>query len=260
MKDFEFKKSLGQNFLIDKNIITKIIESSNIEDDSLIIEVGPGEGALTKELLKTNNKVICFEIDKRLEETLNKLKTENLEIVIKDFLKVNINDYISKYNYKHLCFVSNLPYYITTPIVTKVIEETNVDKMVIMMQKEVGDRFKASPNTKNYNSLSVFLQYYFNITKIVDVSRNCFVPKPNVDSIVLLLERKERENKVKNEKEFFNFVKACFSQKRKNLRNNLKEYDLNKIERALKNINKDLTYRAEQITIEEFIKIFNEIS
>ena len=259
MKDFEFKKSLGQNFIVDNNIIKKIIESSQFEDDSLIIEVGPGNGALTKELIKGNNKVITFEIDKRLKESLEEIKNDNLEIVFEDFLKVDINSYITKYKYSKFYFISNLPYYITTPIINKVIKETKVDKMIIMVQKEVGDRINAKPNTKSYNSLSIFLQYYFNIKKVIDVSKNSFFPKPNIDSIVLLLEKKEKINKVKNEKEFFEFVRDCFRQKRKNLRNNLKNYDLELLEKAFNKINKDLTFRAEQITLEEFVFIFNYI-
>lgn len=253
--NFEFKKSLGQNFLIDNNIIKKIIECSNFEEHSLIIEVGPGAGALTKELIKTQNKVICFEIDKRLEPFLSQL---NCEVIYEDFLKINIKDYI-KGIYNKIYFVSNLPYYITTPIVNKVIEEIKPDKLIIMIQKEVADRFKAEVNTKEYNSLSIFIQYYYNVKKLVNVGRNSFVPKPNVDSTVLEFTKKENTYNVKNENEFFLFVRNAFKQKRKNLRNNLKDYDLEKLEKLLKEIDKDLTYRAEQLTLEDFVFIYNNL-
>ena len=151
MSDFKHKKSLGQNFLHDKNIINKIIDSSNITEESLVIEVGPGEGALTKELINTKGNIISFEIDERLKPILSVIKSINLEIVFEDFLKVNLNEYLKKYNYKKLHLIANLPYYITTPIIMKVINETSVDEMIIMVQKEVGNRFKALPGTKEYN-------------------------------------------------------------------------------------------------------------
>lgn len=256
---FNFKKSLGQNFLQDKNIINGIVNKSNIIDNSLIIEVGPGNGALTKELIKTNNNILCFEIDKTLEPELSKLNYSNLKIVYEDFLKIDLKKYISNYKYNKLYVIANLPYYITTPIINKIIDETDVDFMSLMMQKEVGDRLKAKPNTKEYNSLSVFVQYYFDIEKILDVSRNCFYPRPNVDSIVLKFSRRDYPIKVKDESFFFKFVQDCFKLKRKNLRNNLKSYNLDKIEEILKSFNKNLTYRAEQLTIDEFIEISNNL-
>ena len=155
--------------------------------------------------------------------------------------------------------VANLPYYITTPILIKIIEDKiAVDKIVVMVQKEVGDRFKAKPNSKDYSSLSVYLNYYFNTKKLLDVSRNVFMPKPNVDSIVVEFSKKERLP-LKDEQIFFKLVKDAFKQKRKNLKNNLKNYDLNKIEEILKKYNFDLTVRAEQLDIDIFIDIANNI-
>lgn len=259
MKDFNFKKSLGQNFLIDDNIKRKIVESASIDEGSLIIEVGPGSGAITKYLVTFGVPVIAFEIDERLKSELESINASNLEVIFKDFLKVNLKEVLSKYKYKKIHLIANLPYYITTPIITKVMEEELVYEMIIMVQKEVGDRFKASPNTKEYNSLSVFLQYYFDISKVTLVSRNSFVPKPNVDSIVLKFVKKDKLLEVNNIELFFKFVRDSFTQKRKNLRNNLKNYDLEKIEKALKVLNKDLTYRAEQLSIEDFIFVVNSL-
>lgn len=259
MKDFNFKKSLGQNFLIDDNIKRKIVESASIDEGSLIIEVGPGSGAITKHLVSFGVPVIAFEIDERLKSELESIDASNLEVIFEDFLKVDLKEVLSKYKYKKIHLIANLPYYITTPIITKVMEEELVYEMIIMVQKEVGDRFKASPNTKEYNSLSVFLQYYFDISKVTLVSRNSFVPKPNVDSIVLKFVKKDKLLEVNNIELFFKFVRDSFTQKRKNLRNNLKNYDLEKIEKALNVLNKDLTYRAEQLSIEDFIFVVNSL-
>lgn len=260
MIDFEFKKSLGQNFLQDKNVISKITDKSNFEEDSLIIEVGPGAGALTKELVKTGNRVIAFEIDKRLSNILDSIEG-NIKIVYEDFLNVDLKSILNEEKYNKLYLVSNLPYYITTPIIEKVIEDKiDVEEMFLMMQLEVADRIKAKPNTKAYSSLSVYLQYYFDIKVLTKVSKHAFIPKPNVDSIVLRFIRKDIINKPKNEKIFFELVRDSFKYKRKNLRNNLKAYDLMKIEEVLNKLGKDLTYRAEQLTENDFIEISNYIS
>jgi len=169
-----------------------------------------------------------------------------------------LTKYLKKYKYSKLYVIANLPYYITTPIITKLINQVKPDSITIMAQKEVGDRINAKTDSKNYNSLSIFSQYNYNIRKICDVSKNVFIPKPNVDSIVLNFKKIDRNIKVKNEDKFFQFVRDSFQYKRKNLRNNLKKYDLKKLEEILKKYNKDLSFRAEQITIEEFINIFND--
>ena len=206
--------------------------------------------------------MLGYEIDTTLKPILeDKLKEyNNIDIIYDDFLNRNVNEDIKKYNYKKLYVIANLPYYITTPIITKLIDDNvNVDKMVVMVQKEVGDRFNAKPDTKNYNSLTVFLNYYFDINKLMDVSRKCFVPEPNVDSVIIELKRKETKYNVKNEKVFFKLVRDAFTHKRKNLRNNLKGYDLEKIENVLKEYNLDLNVRAEHLTIDQFINISNEL-
>ncbi len=258
MKNFDYKKSLGQNFLMDKNIIQKISDSINPNEEDLIVEIGPGAGALTKELVKKNCDVICFEIDTRLKEILEGIESKRLKIVFNDFLKVNLKEYIDEKNYKNIYFVGNLPYYITTAIINKIIDESNPYEITVMVQKEVGDRFMSKPNSRDYGSLSVFLQYNFDVTKVVNVNKRCFEPVPKVDSVVVKLS-KNKKFKANNEEKFYKLVKDSFTQKRKNLRNNLRNYNLEKIEEELKKYNKDLTARAESLTVEEFVNISNNI-
>ena len=257
---FNFKKKYGQNFIVDKNIIHSIIKKSEIDDETLVIEIGPGAGSLTSELGKYAKNVIAYEIDETLKPILEKNITSNTEVIFEDFLKRDIAEDIKKYNYKKLYVIANLPYYITTPIIIKLIDtKIDFDKIVVMVQKEVGDRFKAKPKTKEYNSLSVFLSYYFNITKILDVSRNVFMPKPNVDSIVVCFTKKVDKLKVNNEELFFKLIKDSFKQKRKNLRNNLKGYDLENISKTLSKYKLDLTVRAEALPLEIFVDIANNL-
>ena len=193
--NFNLKKMFGQNFIIDENIINNIITSAQIDKDTLVIEIGPGAGSLTYKLSEYSKNVLCYEIDTTLKELLedNLKDCNNVDIIFKDFLKVNVLEDIKKYSYKKLYVVANLPYYITTPIIIKFIEDNiPVDKIVVMVQKEVGDRFKAKPNTKEYNSLSIYLNYYFDVKKLLDISKNVFIPKPNVDSIVVEFTKKEK--------------------------------------------------------------------
>ena len=260
-ENFNFKKKFGQNFIVDENIINNIINKSNIDKETLVIEIGPGAGSLTSELGKVAKNVIAYEIDKTLKPILEKNIQSNTEIIYEDFLKRNVLEDIKKYNYQKIYVVANLPYYITTPIIIKLIEDKlNIDKIVVMVQKEVGDRFKAKPNTKEYNSLSIFLNYYYTVEKLLDVSKNVFIPKPNVDSIVVSFTKKEHKIKIDNEKLFFKLVRDSFKQKRKTLKNNLKEYNLEKIEEVLKDHNLDLTVRAEALSIEMFAEIANKLN
>ena len=260
-ENFNFKKKFGQNFIVDKNIIHSIISKSNIDKDTLVIEIGPGAGSLTTELNKVSGHVLAYEIDKTLKPVLEKHNLNNTTIIYEDFLKRNILDDLKKYNYQKIYVVANLPYYITTPIIIKLIEDKlNIDKIVVMVQKEVGDRFKAKPNTKEYNSLSIFLNYYYTVEKLLDVSKNVFIPKPNVDSIVVSFTKKEHKIKVDNEELFFKLVRDSFKQKRKTLKNNLKGYNLEKIEEVLKKHNLDLTIRAEALPIEIFAEIANKLN
>ena len=262
MEDFIFKKSFGQNFINDKNIINKIIECSDIKENSLVIEIGPGSGNLTKELSRVARNVLAYEIDERLEDILdeNLLGCNNVKILFQDFLQADLNNDIKEYNYDHLYLTANIPYYITTPIIEKIIRsKINFDKITLMMQKEVGERFSAKPGNKAYGSITVFLNYYFDIKKEFVVSRNLFTPKPNVDSVVITLTMKNGRV-ANNEDLFFKIVRSAFQYKRKNIRNNLKNYDLKLIEEVLKKYNLDLTVRAEQLDLDIFIDIADKLS
>ena len=260
---FNFKKNFGQNFIIDENVITNIIRKADVDKNTLVLEIGPGAGSLTYKLSEYAKDVVCYEIDKKLQPILEETLTScaNVEVIYQDFLKSNVMDILKKYDYDKLYVVANLPYYITTPIIVKLIEDhIPVEKIVVMVQKEVGNRFKATPGSKEYGSLTVFLDYYFDIKKIIDVSKNVFLPKPNVDSIVVQFTKKEQPLKAKSEMHFFQLVRDSFKQKRKTLRNNLKQYNLNIIENVLKQYGHDLTVRAENISLEEFIRISNVLT
>lgn len=260
--DFQFKKSLGQNFLTDKNILENIVKVSNIKDNSLVIEIGPGSGNLTKEIAKVANHVLCYEIDQRLESILDKelLEYNNIDIIFDDFLKRDIKKDIEKYEFNNLYLVANLPYYITTPIIQKVIDSNlPFNKITIMIQKEVGERFNAKPKTKNYNSLTVYLNYYFDVKSEFIVSRNSFIPKPNVDSIVVTLTKKKNLLYLKDKEIFNKLLRDSFKFKRKTIKNNLKNYDLDIIEKILLKYNYSLTSRAEELPLEVFVEIANSL-
>ena len=238
------------------------MEKSNIKENSLVIEVGPGAGVLTKELSKYAKNVLSYEIDTDLEEILdeNLKDTNNVNIIFDDFLKRDIKDDIKEYNYDNIYVVANIPYYITTPIITKLIDsKINFTSITIMIQKEVGERLSAKCGSRDYSSITVFLNYYFDIHKLFDVSRNSFIPKPNVDSVVICLERKNNNYGVLDEKLFFDLIRDSFKYKRKNIRNNLKKYDLEIVENVLKEYGKDLTCRAEELDIEVFVRIANAL-
>lgn len=261
MENFRFKKEYGQNFLNDDNIIKNIVHESNIKENSLVIEIGAGSGVLTKELSMYAKNVLAYEVDNRLEEILdqNLIGYNNIEIVFDDFLKRDIQEDIKNYSYDNIYVIANLPYYITTPILMKIINsKINFEGITIMIQKEVGERFSAKPGTRDYGSITVYLNYFFDIKKLFDVSRNCFNPKPNVDSVVISLRNKEKLE-VKNEELFFNLIHDSFQYKRKNIRNNLKNYDLDKICKVLSKYNLDLTVRAETLPIEIFVDIANNL-
>ena len=258
----KFKKKFGQNFLKDENVLNNIVIKSNIPKDTLVIEIGPGQGALTDKLRRVAKNVLAYEIDDDLKSfLLEKFNdSRNVEFIWDDFLNRNISEDINKYVYKNIYVVANIPYYITTPIIEKIIN-SNVDitKIVIMVQKEVGERFKAETGSKNYGSITVFLNYFYDIKELFVVSKNCFIPKPNVDSVVISLEKKKNQIRVRDEDKFFKLVRDSFQYKRKNLRNNLKNYDLQKIEEVLMTRGKDLTTRAETLDLETFIEINNKL-
>lgn len=261
-KDFNFKKKYGQNFLRDNSIPRKIVDVSKIPDNTLVIEIGPGAGALTKELAKVAKQVLCYEIDESLEDILDQVLLEytNVSVIYDDFLKRNVLEDLNNHDYEHLYVIANLPYYVTTPIITQLVTSNlEIEKIVVMVQKEVADRFCAKPASREYGSITVFLNYYFDLKKEFLVSKNCFVPKPNIDSMIISLTRKKKLLPLKDSTLFFNLIRDSFRFKRKTLRNNLKGYDLMKIEQTLKNYHFDLSVRAEELPLEVFVDISNNL-
>jgi 16S rRNA (adenine1518-N6/adenine1519-N6)-dimethyltransferase len=259
-EDLHLKKRWGQNFLTDDNIITKIVKVVSLDKDMIVIEIGVGSGTLTKKLATYFTKVLAYEIDKRLEGIIRKHLEgiKNIEIIYDDFLKRDLDKDLQRYKYKKIAVVANLPYYITTPIINKLIRyEGPIDLIVVTIQKEVAERFMALPNTKKYSSLSIYIDNYFEVNKLFDIKRESFMPKPEVDSVVIKLKRRDKKKvEVLDEDDFFHFVRKAFRFKRKNLRNNLSDYNLEKIENILDGFNMDLTARAEQLTIEQFATIY----
>lgn len=264
--DIKVKKKFGQNFLHDENILNKIAGSIEIENKN-IIEIGPGLGFLTNKLVAYAKKMVSYEIDIEMVQYLEEHFSEqkNLEIVNKDFLKVDLQKEIKeKFNDENVVLIANLPYYITTAILTKVLEETNkVEKMVVMMQKEVAQRITGKPSTKDYNSLSVLIQYFTNAKMLFNVSPNCFYPAPEVDSSVIEISRKEQiDNPAINLEFFLKFNRNIFAQRRKTLMNNLQNaYKIDKkiFEDALTYMNLPLTVRAENLTVNQIVDLSNYI-
>lgn len=258
MDKFEFKKSLGQNFMKDENVIDKIVNCAKLDKDTLMIEIGPGAGSLSKKTVPLAGFSILYEIDTRLKDILenNLSEYDNKKIIFGDFLAQNVVSDIALYNYKKVYVVANLPYYITTPIITKLMKEILPDKIIILIQEEVANRLSAKVGTKDYGMISVLLGSRYDIKKLFKVSRNCFVPVPNVDSAVISLEKHSKYD-IKNINKFEKLIKDSFKYKRKNLRNNLKEYDLILIESILNKNNYSLSDRAEDISVEVYIEIAN---
>ena len=266
--NFKFSKSLGQNFLIDDNVIDRILQGARLSETDRIIEVGPGIGTLTREMGKVAENVVAIEIDKTLipilKETLADL--DNVEVVNEDILKVDVKGLINeKLNGGPVKLVANLPYYITTPIVMKFLEEDiPVTDIVVMVQKEVADRMNAKPSTKDYGALSVAVQYYCDTEIVAKAPRHMFVPQPNVDSIVIGLHvRDEKKYVVDNEDIFFKTVKASFGQRRKTLLNSLGGLGFlskDEIREALQAANIDEKRRGETLSIDEFANLSNEIN
>ena len=265
---FKLSKSLGQNFLTDKNIIDRIIESAEIGPDDLVIEIGPGIGVITREAAETAKKVIAVEIDKNLipilKETLSDV--DNVEIVNQDILKTDVNQLIENQgdSVSGVKIIGNLPYYITTPIIMKLLEDgVKANSITVMMQKEVADRIKAFPGSKAYGALSVAVQYYCTVEAVVNVPKEVFVPQPKVDSTVLRLNiREEAPVKLLNREIFFRCVKAGFGQRRKTLLNSLMGIEgITKegVKAALEAAGIDPSRRAETLDLEEFAKLSNEV-
>ena len=258
------KKNFGQNFLVDASVTGRM--ASTLRDDSVVIEVGPGIGSLTEELAKRAKHVRSYEIDERLipvlEDTLKDY--DNVEIVLQDILETDINKELQPLveKYKHIEFAANLPYYITTPVLFKLFESSiPFEKIVVMIQKEVADRFSAKPGTKEYGALSVESQYLYDVKKLFNVPRTSFNPAPNVDSAVISFTKHEKNEAVDNEELFFEIVKACFKQRRKTLYNNLREYfdSKEKAESLLLKANIPLETRAEMLDLNLYIELYKAL-
>ena len=264
---FTFKKSFGQNFLTDTNILQKIVDTAEIDKKVNVIEIGPGIGALTEFLAENAAEVMAFEIDDRLvpilADTLRDF--DNVTVVNQDILKVDLAQYIAEFKNPDLPIkvVANLPYYITTPILMHLIESgIPFSEFVVMMQKEVADRISAQPNTKAYGSLSIAVQYYMTAKVAFIVPRTVFVPAPNVDSAILKMVRREQPAvEVQDEKFFFKVTKASFVHRRKTLWNNLTSYFGKseevkaKLENALAKANLVANVRGEALDLEAFARL-----
>ena len=258
MNDLKAKKSLGQNFLKDDNVLNKIASSIETCDD-LIIEIGPGMGSLTKKLVNKDSYVIAYEVDERTKEYLLPLENDKTKIIYKDFLTTDLSDDIKDIKYNNIYIMANIPYYITTPIIEHIIEsKIDVKKMVLLVQKEVAERFSAKPKSKDYGSLTVYLNYYFEVEKLFNVKSTCFVPAPKVDSAVVKFTKKDNNYNIDDIK-FLKFIKECFSMKRKTLKNNLKDYDFAKVKEVLIENGYTENARAEEISLETFIKIYKKL-
>ncbi|MED9947702.1 MAG: 16S rRNA (adenine(1518)-N(6)/adenine(1519)-N(6))-dimethyltransferase RsmA [Peptacetobacter hiranonis] len=265
---FKFSKSLGQNFLIDDNVIDKIIDGARVKEGDKVIEVGPGIGTLTREMAKRAEKVVAVEIDKNLIPILKETLADfdNTEVVNEDILKVDINKLVDeKLSGGPVKLIANLPYYITTPIVMKFLEEDiPVTDIVVMVQKEVADRMNAVPSTKDYGALSVAVQYYCDTEIVAKAPRHMFIPQPKVDSTVIGLHiREEKKYKADNEQLFFKTVKAAFGQRRKTLLNSLSSMGVlekAKIKEVLAEAGIDEKRRGETLSIEEFANLSNIIN
>lgn len=259
---FKFSKSLGQNFLIDGNIVRSIVRESNITKDDYVLEIGPGMGTLTEELAINAKKVVGVEIDRALlpilDETLE--NHDNVEIVYGDILKIDIEKLIEeKLNKGPVKVVANLPYYVTTPIIAKLIEEDlNLESITVMVQKEVAERMAAGPGSKIYGSLSVFVNFYCEPEILIKVPKTVFMPQPKIDSSVIKLNLKENLPDIDREK-LFRVVRAGFSKRRKTILNALSSYgfDIEKdeIRSILEKINISPSERAERLSLEDFMNI-----
>ena len=253
------KKSLGQNFLQDENVLQLIANSISTNNNDLIIEIGPGQGALTKYLINKNSYLICYEIDTRLTSILNNFLNSKTKIIYENFLKANILEDIKDINYENLYIIANIPYYITTPIIKHIIDLPKLKSMTLLVQKEVAKRFSAKSNTKDYGSLTVYLNYYFDIKYLSDVKNTCFNPIPKVDSAIIKFDRITNKYNLKNEDIFFKLITDSFKMKRKTLKNNLTNYNWSSIKNVLIKNNLTENVRAEQIPLEVFMEIANNL-
>ena len=262
-------KDLGQNFLIDDNVIENIVEAAEINEKDFVIEIGPGLGTLTSKLVEKAGKVIAIELDKKMLKILNDRFAlyNNFSLINEDVLKVDLNNLIQQENTQNYTvkIVANLPYYITTPIVMKLLEEKlNIDSITVMVQKEVADRLTETPGGKNTGAITYCVYYYAKPQEVLTVPNTSFVPEPKVNSEVIKLNiRKEPPVALKDEKLFFKVVKASFMQRRKTLLNGLANSGIaskEKLKEILQELNLSENIRGESLNIEQFAEISNKLS
>ena len=269
LKEYELfaKKKFGQNFITSSSILEHIISVANISKDDYVLEIGPGLGSLTEYLAINSKKVIAYEIDTDMVNILSKTisKYDNVTIINKDFLEVDlekdINDYFSNAN--NIKVVANIPYYITTPILFKLLENNHISDMYFMMQKELGERLSGKPKTKDYNALSVVINYRSNAKIEFSVPRNFFFPVPNVDSVLLSVKRKQNDYRLDNEADFYEFVDALFAMRRKTIINNLSSskyhFDKEVIKNSLISLKFKESTRAEELNLDEIIELYKTL-
>ncbi len=269
---FSIKKRYGQNFLIDENIVRKIVKLSGVSKNDVVLEIGPGIGTMTQVLSLEASKVVSVEIDRKLMDVLSYTlqDRQNVTIINEDILKCDLEELSGTYNnggpFK---VVANLPYYITTPIIMSLLENNSylnnmlIDSITVMIQKEVADRINAKPGTKDYGALSLAIEYYTKPSVLMNVPASVFIPRPNVDSAVIGLEiLKEPPVKVKNEKKLFTLIKAAFSQRRKTFVNSVSgvlNIDKNLLRECLSDIKKDHDIRGEELSLKDFASISERI-
>ncbi|WP_315110219.1 16S rRNA (adenine(1518)-N(6)/adenine(1519)-N(6))-dimethyltransferase RsmA [Clostridium intestinale] len=261
--NFRFSKSLGQNFLIDDSVLEDIVEGAEVSEEDLVIEIGPGVGTLTRELIKKAKRVVAIELDSNLIPILTEelRDEEKFSLIHNDALKVNFDEIMA--GEKSVKLVANLPYYVTTPIIAKLLNEGYKFKsLTIMIQKEVAERMNSEPNCKEYGSISVLVQYFCTTKIIRKVAPSSFMPRPKVDSIVIRLDRLEQPRvELKDEKLFFDIVRNSFNMRRKTLWNALKSFGLDKesMEGVFKDAGIDQKRRGETLSIEEFGALANSL-
>ena len=268
--NFSFQKKFGQNFLIDTHVLDKIIQSANITEDDMVLEIGPGIGTMTQYLAQAAGKVIAVEIDKNLipilEDTLSGY--DNVCVINEDVLKLDLKKIADEENNgKPVKVVANLPYYITTPIIMGLFEnEVPVESITVMVQKEVADRMQTGPGNKDYGALSLAVQYYADPYIVANVPPNCFMPRPKVGSAVIRLTcHQEKPVQVQDEKLMFNIIRASFNQRRKTLANGLKnaatlDFTKEEVEAASDALGKGASVRGETLTLEEFARLSDLLS
>lgn len=264
---FSFSKSLGQNFLIDRNVLDKIIDAADIKEDGCALEIGPGAGTLTQCLAARASKAAAIEIDSALIPILNETMSQydNFTLIHKDVMEVNLPELTNQlFGDKPFCVAANLPYYITTPIIMTFLENRlNVTSMTLMVQKEVADRMAAAPGGKDYGALSVAVQYYTSVSLVCKAEPHCFMPQPKVASAVINLKvLKEPKVKAENEKLFFKIVKSAFGQRRKTLVNALTKSPYINLSKdsvidALEVMGMNFGIRGERLSVEEFVELSN---